>query len=248
VPTISQAHPVLPPQVRARTILAGCVRVDLADLDLADLDLTNGVPPAIAGATALLEWGGSPFLAARSGLQLPGRVRLTCRADVEGLGVLRLTGTCEDPQPLETMPALHRLVRSEFDPDGLSVAQVVLESVRVLRPASGDVRAQSISVPLDGYFAAAPDVWALHGAHVAEHLEQHHQAELRALATDCLDGAPVCEVLVRGISSAALDLGCLLPEGVSSLRVAFPDPIADPVALADWLTARLRRIAEGPRD
>jgi hypothetical protein len=242
VPTISQAHPVLPPQVAARTILAGCVQVDLSDPD------RPGSAPAVAEATALLEWSGSPFLAAPAGLQLPYRVRLTCRTGVAGLGVLRLTGTCEDPQPLESMPALHRLVSTGLDPTGLHVAQVALETVRLLTPAVGPERARSVSVPLEDYFAAAPDVWTLHGTHATGHLEQHHQAELRALASDCLPGAEVCEVLVRAISSAALELSCLLPEGVSSLRVAFADPVRDPVALADWLGARLRRIAENPRD
>jgi hypothetical protein len=247
VPTSSPAHPALPPQVRARTILAGCVRVGVADLDRPN-DRPGDRPAAVAGATALLEWGGSPFLAVPAGRPLPGRVRLTCRADVEGLGVLRLTGTCEDPQPLRTLPALHRLLSPELDPDGLSVAQVVLETVRVLTPATQDVPARLVPVPLDGYFAAVPDVWTLYGRSTAEYLEQHHQAELRALATDALGGAGVGQVLVRGIDSTALELACLLPEGVCALRVAFPEPVPDPAALAGWLAARLRRIAEGPRD
>jgi len=240
-------HGHLPPATRARTILAGRHRVDLAELE------AGGSAPAAPGRPApaadLLEWADATYLVLTPSVRPPRhRIQLTCRAPIAGLGVLRLVGTAGPVVPPPDLPPLMDLLggrRSTVDhgdagddelrPCALTVVRVSVDTVRVLIPATRQQRAHAVSVDLEAYRAAEADMWALEGPRTAATLEARHQQDLRLLAGLRLDGRAVSAVVVRRVTGGHLELGCLDADGVSALRVVLDPPIQHPTGHAAWL-------------
>ena len=244
----------LRPEVRARTILAGCAHVRLTP---------RGDAPSDAACTGhvgiLLDGAGSAYLVlAPDGRAPQGHFRITCRAAVPGLGVLRLEGRCGDTVCLATQPAvadlltLHREsweaspeLGSDAGADDLIVVSVDLEQVTVLTPATDTQRAGVVPVDLDAYSAARPDWWLLEVEHAQELLERDHQDELLAL----VGGRPEVEnvtplaVSVRSMAPCHLELACLSMDGVTSMTIPFGDAMEHPSLVGQWVSRAARRVA-----
>nr|WP_300142862.1 hypothetical protein [Propionicimonas sp.] len=238
----------LRPEVRARTILAGCAYARLTALgdaaeELADADQVGLV----------VDRSGAAYLVLAHGAQTPeGRIRISCRASLPGLGVLRLEGRCGDALRLVEQPdiaellTLHRTGWAATDEsDELVVISLDLDAVTVLTPATDERRAGVVPVALDQYFSAGPDAWLLYGESAREQLERAHQEHLVALVQGAPDG-PAFEpivVSVRSISPEQLELACLCLDGVTPVTVPIDQPLEHPGDLCHWVTQAARRVA-----
>ncbi len=238
----------LRPEVRARTILAGCAYARLTALGEAAEELAGADQVGL-----VVDHSGAAYLVLAHGAQPPeGRIRISCRASLPGLGVLRLEGRCGDPLRLVEQPdiadllMLHRTGWAATDEsDELVVISIDLDAVTVLTPATDDRRAGVVPVALDQYFSAGPDAWLLYGESAREQLERAHQEHLVALVQGAPDG-PAFEpivVSVRSISPDHLELACLCLDGVTPVTVPIDQALEHPGDLCHWVTQAARRVA-----
>lgn len=234
-------HGHLSPATRARTILAGCHRIDLVEV---------GGDAGAADAAGLVEGEGGAYLVLAQAGRIPsGRVRLTCRTPIDGLGMVQLLGDAGRAHPLADLPAFEHLAADGSGDDGatgpepaaLIVVPVDVDDVWLLLPAVRRRHAHVVPVPLDSFLSAEADAWAVSGPATAARLEDRHQAELRRVASGALGGRAVSAVVVRRIDTEGLGLGCLDADGVTPLTVPFGRPIRDPEALRQWLRRAARR-------
>jgi hypothetical protein len=120
------------------------------------------------------------------------------------------------------------------------VVPMIVEHVRVSDGPPGDSGPhRTLPVPLDLFRAARPDLWWVHGPTIAAHLEEHHQAELRALAGVRGGVLGTRGVVVRDVGPEGMVLTCLTLEGVTDQVIPFDPPLEEPAQLgAWWLRAR----------
>lgn len=243
----------LRPEVRARTILAGCARARLTPC---------GDVPADAAADGhlgvLFDQSGSAYLiVAPDGRAPAGRFRITCRAWVPGLGVLRLEGRCGRAVCPASRPAVVELLElnqsgwseaeagRQFGADDLTVVSFDLEAVTVLTPATRTDRAGVVPVDLDAFESACPDPWLLEAETLRERLEREHQEELLSLARRHAgaDLDPPLAVAVREVGPSRLDLACLSFDGVTPMAIHFEDALEHPDQVSPWVHRAAGQIA-----
>lgn len=235
----------LTPEVRARTIVAGCARATIRGLGSSDPRLEAG-----EGVGVLVDGCGSAWLVLDAATDAPvGEFRITCRSWVPSLGVLRLDGGCSrafDPDRQrdgEHLLAVHSAVWTDADMTGeLRVVPVDIFAVTVLTPATDERRAEAVPVELWRYRAAAPDGWLLHADQVRDHIEAEHQRELRELVRD--EAGPWAPgsfvVSIRSMTPDRLDLSCLCPDGVTNVSVGFGQRLEHPALVGEWMAQAAR--------
>lgn len=244
----------LRPEVRARTIQAACAHARFTPCGDVAADAA-----CWGHFGVLFDQSGSAFLVAGPGGRLPaGRFRITCRAGVPGLGVLRLEGSVGSTVSLDARPAVDELLAvhrpdwagltespDQMDPDDLVVAAVELDAVTVLTPATETCRAAVVPVDLAAYWSACPDGWLLDVELTRKLLERDHQEELRSLVLGEMqaDLAAGLTVSVRAISPRHLELACLSSEGVTAVTIPFGDNLDHPNHVRRWVTQAARRVA-----
>lgn len=242
---MEQRRQQLSAAVRARTIIAACdtVRVRPADETAGD---TTG-----HGHLGVLvdRYGGAHLVISPNGQAPTGRVVITCRSGVPGLGVLRLEGTCGPARQATADDSVHHLLTLHrprweahhhlepgHDEHDVLTAAIAVTAIRVLVPALPHARARSVHVPLSDYLLAGPDHWSLDTGPLATLLEREHQQELRRLAAAHVpDAAGAVTVAVRGIGPDHLDVTCLSLAGVTSIAIPFGEPVEHPGAVRHWL-------------
>jgi hypothetical protein len=238
----------LRPEVRARTILAGCAYARLTALGEAAEELAGADQVGL-----VVDHSGGAYLVLAPGAQAPqGRIRISCRASLPGLGVLRLEGRCGDALTLAEQPdiaellMLHRTGWAATDEsDELVILALDLDAVTVLTPATGERRAGVVPVSLDQYFSAGPDAWLLYGESAREQLERAHQEHLLALVRDA-PGSPAFDpivVSVRAIGPDQLELACLCLDGVTPVTIPIAEALDHPGDLCHWVTQAARHVA-----
>lgn len=244
----------LRPEVRARTIQAACAHARLTPCGDVPADAASdghlGVVFDRSGATFLV--------VGRGGRPPAGRFRITCRAGVPGLGVLRLEGRAGETVCLAAHPAVAELLAlhrptwaptadapDQPAPDDLVVVAVDLDAVTVLTPATETCRAAVVPVDVAAYRSACPDGWLLDVEPTRESLERDHQADLRSLVLGLLqaDLAATLTVSVRAISPGHLELACITFEGVTAVTIPFGDRLDHPSHVRRWVTQAARRVA-----
>lgn len=237
--------------VRARTILASCDRVVVRFPD--DTAPEDGRP-----AGNLVGWDGVPYLLPEPGRRPPtGRIHLTCDGDPRELGTLTLRGQCGAPRQATAVPGLseHLLAHSAapagdaadvLDIARAAVVPVIVEQVRVLTEGARQVR-RVLPVPIELFQRARPDLWAVHGADIVRHLNQHHQEELRQLVQARARQA-ASAVVVRGLGPHGLSLACLTDSGVSDLGFPFNPPITHPHDLGRWFRHQIPASPRPPEE
>lgn len=231
----------LSPAVRARTILAGCASARFTP--------HGDVPGDVSCAGNLgivVDRDGSAYLVVAADARKPaGRFRITCRASVPGLGVLRLDGRCGEAVCPVARPEIGELVQRhlvEADPDEVNVVTVEIEAVTVLAPATEACRACAIPVALDAYTSARPEPWMLEVTAIAERLERDHQDDLRALVENLGQlTSPALAISVTGMSSARLELACLSLDGVTAVKVPFGTRLDHPSQVPGWVAQAVGR-------
>lgn len=237
----------LKPEVRARTILAGCAHARLTPC--------GDVPSDVAcdgHLGVLFDQTGSAYLVvAPDGRAPSGRFRITCRARVPGLGVLRLEGRCGQAICPASLPAVadvlerHQSTWAASDEgaetpasaEDLTVVSFDLDAVTVLTPATRTDRAGVVPVDLDAFEAACPDGWLLEAETLRERLEREHQADLLSLARRHAEpdlAAPLA-VSVREVGPSRLDLACLSLDGVTPLAIHFEAALDHPDQVSLWV-------------
>lgn len=244
----------LKPEVRARTILAGCAHARLTPC--------GDVPSDVAcdGQLGVLfdRTGSAYLIVAPDGRAPAGRFRITCRAGVPGLGVLRLEGRCgqaicpaAQPAVVELL-ALHQAswatsadAEATVSADDLTVVAFDLDAVTVLTPATRTDRAGVVPVELDAFESAWPDAWLLEAETLRERLEREHQDELLSLARReaAPDLAPPLAVSVREVGPNRLELTCLSFDGVTPMAIHFEDALEHPDQVSPWLNRAAGRVA-----
>lgn len=243
----------LAPGVRAKTILAACDQIAMRVLDD-----EPGQPGPGSWLGVYLDRSGEAFLVVHPGTPAPkGTVRISCRASLSGLGVLRLDGCGGQRLRPQDHPAVQHALcahsphghtlwepgAQSYDPTNVELVRIDVGAVHVLTPATAADRAQCIRVDLTEYDAASADSWALDLEPHRSRLEHDHQEQLRLLAATRLEHAAGLPwtVLVRSIGPTHLELACLTDDGVDSLRLEYDEPMSSPRHLARWVVATATR-------
>lgn len=230
----------LTPQTRARTILAACAEAHVQVLGEAPGD---GAEEQLG---LLLDSSGSAWLVLPEGGRAPsGLFRITCRARIPGLGVLRLDGRADAPAPAAAQVAVaellagHRLhwPATADEPGELVLVPVDLVAVTVLTPATDARRAEAVPVEVWDFRMAGPDEWLLYADAFGAHLEEHHQRELLALVRRHLRPDPDTDLVVsiQELTPESVRLACLSLDGVTALEVAFGTSLDHPGQVAEWM-------------
>ena len=188
----------------------------------------------------VVDGAGSAYLVADVDPRLPeGGFRITCRAGVPGLGVLRLDGRCGDAVCPIARPEINHLLQHHLDavdPAEVTVVEVDLEAVTVLAPATDLCRACAIPVALDAYASARSESWLLDVAGIVECIEREHQFDLRILVGALgYPNAPAAIISVTSMSSLRLDLVCMDADGVTAVTVPFGTRLDHPAEVPGWL-------------
>jgi hypothetical protein len=185
----------------------------------------------------LLDDTGEVHLVVAPGARAPeGRFRITCRAGVPGLGVLRLEGRCGRPA-CPQQPAVAELLAGHAEGsveivEVPTVLTVELDAVTVLTPATDTCRAGVVPVDLAAWSTAAPDAWLLDGDAVRARLEDEYQDDLCRLVSSRVLAATDA-VAVTDLGPWGLELASLSLAGVTTLTVGFGRPLDSPHDVPD---------------
>jgi len=217
----------LSPAVRARSVVAAA----------GSLDWTAG---AVGGSATFYEQDGAPMLLAgdRAAADLlaagPGRVRL---ADHPRIGVVSLAGVFWPLAARESARIVAAFERARgwcAEGSGERITRVIglrVTKAAVLLPGAE----RSCSVAMDDYDLARPDPVVAVGAHIASHLNRHHQPEVIALGAALLDvpAAGIAGVQVGPVDADAFELSVLDAAGAHLFVVPLGQSVRDPALLPE---------------
>ncbi|GAB3918511.1 hypothetical protein GCM10011575_34270 [Microlunatus endophyticus] len=217
----------LSPAVRARSVVAAGGSLDWAT-------------DAVAGSATFYEQYGAPMLLSGEAMAADllaarlGRVRLALHPRI---GVVNLSGVFWPLAARESAQIVEAFERGRrCCPDGSSVRITRVIGLRVTHAAVLLPGAeQECSITMDDYDLAWPDPVVAVGAHIAAHLNDHHQAEVAALGATLLD-VPVpaiAGVQVGPVDGDAFELSVLDSAGAHVFVVPLPEPVRDPALLPE---------------
>jgi hypothetical protein len=231
------------PVVRARTILAACHEAWVTHRALG----TPAVPLAV------VDVGGTPHLVLGPGQVVPtGTVEVRLTAAADRIGSLTIDGDLEPSRHGMTDDAVWTVLREHESclteaGRSWSLSRVQVMPVRAARVRVSDPGAtDGVQRPVGAadFLVAAVDAWALHGAEMVEHLEQHHQAELRELVRR-LAGVTATAIVVTSLHRGGGVLTALSRDGLRDVTVVFAPAAVSPQHGLARLRAHAVRGREG---
>ena len=192
-----------PAAATARTVVAAAATARL---------LVPGRRPQTVG---YLDDEGQPVLIVAVGptaARLEGPGVLLIRA---GAGLVRLGGRLR--LPAAKTPTGRAVADGGPVAGPLRAVRFEVDRVLLGRPGT-----EQLVVPVDGYVEAVPDLFAAHGHHVADHLQDEHDDLLRAVVRGRVDRADASEVIAVGVHSleaTGVQLDAITCHGAVRLRV-----------------------------